>query len=42
MFISEPDLDFLPIPDLGYKSQKGTGTRIRIRNTACQAKYYYA
>jgi hypothetical protein len=26
------DLDFLPIPDLGVK--KGTGSRIRIRNTA--------
>jgi hypothetical protein len=42
MFIPDPDLDFLPIPDPGYRSQKDTGTRIRIRNIAFQAKYYYA
>jgi hypothetical protein len=25
--------DFLPIPDPGPRGQKGTGSRIRIRNT---------
>jgi hypothetical protein len=38
MFIPDPDqdLDFLPIPDSdpGSRGQKGTGSRIRIRNTA--------
>jgi hypothetical protein len=29
-----PDQDFLPIPDPGSRSQKGTGHLIRIRNTA--------
>jgi hypothetical protein len=31
-----PDLDlyFLPIQDPGSRGQKGTGSRIRIRNTA--------
>jgi hypothetical protein len=29
------DPDFLPIPDPGSRGQKGTGSRIRIRNTAC-------
>jgi hypothetical protein len=24
-----------PIPDTGSRDQKGTGSRIRIRNTAC-------
>jgi hypothetical protein len=38
MFIPDPDLDldFLPIPDPGFRVQKGTGSRIRgiqIRNT---------
>jgi hypothetical protein len=33
MFIPDPDLDFLPIPDPGSRGQKGTGSRIRIRNT---------
>ncbi len=28
-----PDADFLPIPDPGSRGQKGTGSRIRIRNT---------
>jgi hypothetical protein len=28
-----PDPDFLPIPDPGTRGQKGTGSRIRIRNT---------
>jgi hypothetical protein len=32
MFIPDPDLDFLPIPDTGVK--KGIGSRNRIRNTA--------
>ncbi len=31
IFIPDPDLDFLPIPDPG--SQKGIGSRIRIRDT---------
>jgi hypothetical protein len=30
MFIPDPDLDILPIPDLGSRGQKGTGSRIRI------------
>jgi hypothetical protein len=29
----DPDYDFLPIPDPGSRGQKGTGSRIRIRNT---------
>ncbi len=38
MFIQDPDLYFLPIPDpvstiLESVVQKGTGSRIRIRNT---------
>jgi hypothetical protein len=32
--IPDPDPDFLPIPDPGSRGQKGTGYRIRIRNTA--------
>jgi hypothetical protein len=28
-----PDPDFLPIPDPGSRGPKGTGSRIRIRNT---------
>jgi hypothetical protein len=36
--LSDPDLDFLPIPDHGYRGQNGTGSRIRIRNTACIVK----
>jgi hypothetical protein len=32
LFIPDPDLDFSPIPDLGSGGQKGTGSRIRIRN----------
>jgi hypothetical protein len=31
--IPDPDADFLPIPDPGTRGQKGTGSRIRIRNT---------
>jgi hypothetical protein len=31
MFIPDPDLDFLPIPDPG--GQKNTGSRIQIRNS---------
>jgi hypothetical protein len=31
---SDPDLDFLPIPDAGSNGQKGTGSRILFRNTA--------
>jgi hypothetical protein len=32
--IPDPDTGFLPIPDPGQMGQKGTGSRIRIRNTA--------
>jgi hypothetical protein len=32
--ISDPDLDFLTIPDPGSRGQKGTGSGIRIRNIA--------
>ncbi len=32
--IPDPDADFLPIPDPGSRGQKGTRSRIRIRNTA--------
>jgi hypothetical protein len=31
--IPDPDADFLPIPDPGSRGPKGTGSRIRIRNT---------
>jgi hypothetical protein len=31
--IPDPDADFLPIPNPGSRGQKGTGSRIRIRNT---------
>jgi hypothetical protein len=34
MFIPDPDLDVLPIPDPGTRGKKGTESRIRIRNTA--------
>jgi hypothetical protein len=30
--LSDPDLDFLPIPEPGSRGQKGTGSRIQIRN----------
>jgi hypothetical protein len=33
MFFYDPDPDFLPIPDPGSRGQKGTGSRIQIRNT---------
>jgi hypothetical protein len=33
MFIPDPDLDFLPFPDPGFRGQKGTESQIRIRNT---------
>ncbi len=33
LFIPDPDPDFIPIPDPGSRGQKGTGSRIRIRNT---------
>jgi hypothetical protein len=29
MFIPDPDLDLLPIPNSGSEGQKGTGSRIR-------------
>jgi hypothetical protein len=31
--IPDPDADFLPILDPGSRDQKGTGSRIRFRNT---------
>jgi hypothetical protein len=31
--IQDPNADFLPIPDPGSRGQKGSGSRIRIRNT---------
>jgi hypothetical protein len=34
MFIADPDLDFLSIPDPKSGGQNETGSRIRIRNTA--------
>jgi len=34
LFIPDPDPDYLPILDSGSRGQKGTGFRIRIRNTA--------
>jgi hypothetical protein len=33
MFIPDPYLDFLPIPDPGSRAEVGTGSRIRIRDT---------
>jgi hypothetical protein len=38
MFIPDPDLDILPIPDPG--GQKGTGSRIRIRNSDDERKKF--
>ncbi len=35
LLVPDPDPDFLPIPDSGSRGQKGTGSRVRIRNTAC-------
>ncbi len=32
-FIPDPNPDFLPIPDPASRGKKGTGSRIRIRNT---------
>jgi hypothetical protein len=34
LFIPDLDPDFLSIADSGSRGQKGTGFRIRIRNTA--------
>jgi hypothetical protein len=36
MFIADLDRDFLPIPDPGSRGEKGTGSRIRIRDTDLQ------
>jgi hypothetical protein len=33
LFIPDPDPDFLPIPDPESRDEKGTLSRIRIRNT---------
>jgi hypothetical protein len=33
IWITDLDLDFLPIPDPGSRGQTGTGSWIRIRNT---------
>jgi hypothetical protein len=41
MFIPDPDIDFLSIPKPGSRGQKGTGSRIRIRNTASNNKTTY-
>ncbi len=38
MFI--PDLNFLPISELGSRGQKGTGSRIRIRNPAFKNVFF--
>jgi hypothetical protein len=35
MFIPDPEIDFLPIPDFGSRGQKGTGSRNLIRKTDC-------
>jgi hypothetical protein len=35
-FIPDPDLDFLPLPIPGSRGQKGTLSRIRVRNTDCE------
>ncbi len=34
LFIPDPDPDFLPIPDPGYRGQKGTGSRILVPGAA--------
>ncbi len=39
MFIPDPDLDFLPIPDPGVKMATHLGSRIRIRNTVIDMPY---
>ncbi len=36
----DPDADFLPIPEFGSRGQKGTGSRIRIRNTIIIHHYF--
>jgi hypothetical protein len=33
LFVPDSDPDFLPIPYPGSRGQKGTGSRVRIRNT---------
>jgi hypothetical protein len=42
MFIPDPDLDFLPTPDPGSRDQKGTGSRIQIRNTGQHTASLYS
>ncbi len=39
--IQDPDPDFLPIPDPRSRGLKGTGSRIRIRNTANNAAHLF-
>jgi hypothetical protein len=39
LFIADSDPDFLPIPDPGSRGQKGTGSRIRIRNIGLVNNY---
>jgi hypothetical protein len=39
--IPDPDPDFLSIPDPGPRAQNGTGSWIRIRNTAVTSYYAY-
>jgi hypothetical protein len=38
--ILDPDPDFLPISEPGSRGQKGTGSRIRIRNNAFFFKFH--
>ncbi len=40
LFIPDPDPDFLPIPDFGYRGQKSTRSRIRIHNNTWVYKRY--
>ncbi len=37
-FIQDQDLDFFSFPEPGSRGQKGTRSRIRIRNTACSCR----
>ncbi len=37
--IPDPDADIIPSPDPGSSGQKGTGSRIRIRNTVYYRKW---
>jgi hypothetical protein len=39
--IPNPDADFLPMPEPESRGQKGTGSRIRIRNTGSDYRIRY-